>query len=329
MQLNKLYRALWLEEVPEDGASPVAATPAPETPPTGLVDDVAPIVDEPIPGADNTPASIDDEDRSSDFADLIADDDDTGEDFTATPEVAEPVAPAVEPPVAAEPAPVEPSPSEPPPVAATPPETPQAPAEPQVPAQEPPPEIDYTKLREDFVNLLETDTYKLSDDEATAAISEPEKALPRLAAKVHANVLDAVTHGLMQQMPNVVQKILVSQMQQTQAANSFYEKWPALAEHRGQVMQVANIYKQMNPNVPVEEAIQQIGLQASVMLGLPIEGYSDAAPAPTPDVPVTPPPVPPQPIVPGGAGVGAPLTTVPSDNLFEELANDFIREDLS
>jgi hypothetical protein len=164
-------------------------------------------------------------------------------------------------------------------------------------------------------------SYELSDDDVVLLASEPEKVFPKLAAKLHVEVLEAAVNGIMSQVPGVVARELDRQRMVIQSKNAFFSRWPQLAAHEQAVQKVATMYRQMNPTTPMEQAIEEIGLQASVMLRLPVEGLPGTQvqnPAP-----VTP-GIPPAPAQQAAARTAAPQKT---SNAFSQLADEFIQDE--
>ena len=96
-------------------------------------------------------------------------------------------------------------------------EEPQTPTEPVV--QRTPEEIEalrtkaQTELRQ---------SYELTSEEAEAMVSEPEKVLPSLAAKVHMQVYEQVMQGMVAQMPQMVKGLMDQDRQVRSHEEAFY-----------------------------------------------------------------------------------------------------------
>ena len=133
-------------------------------------------------------------------------------------------------------------------------------------------EID--KSRDVFTEAL-TQHYAMSEEDASAVLTEPEKVLPQLAARVHLEVVQNVLGTIAQTMPAVVTGILEAQKQQTGLVDQFFEKWPTLdrGSDLGPVMELGRIWRQHNLQGTPEEFIQKVGAMAVVQLGkLPAGG---------------------------------------------------------
>jgi hypothetical protein len=208
-------------------------------------------------------------------------------------------------------------------------EVPQAPAAPQVPQEAQPParltEDQLKEARTSWIGQLAT-SYALSEEDVQAFESEPEKVLPRFAARLHAKAVeDAVTHALAR-VPEMVQAQITQLRSGWQREATFYRQWPQLRnpQYANTVAILARTYAQVHPQATLEEFTRNVGAQAMVALGLPTDGAqpSQGAPAPTPQAvqhgfqqgfqPVAP-----------GAGTGSPSggAAAPS-NEFTELYED-------
>ena len=169
--------------------------------------------------------------------------------------------------------------------------------------------------------------YAISQEDADLLLTDPDKVLPRMAARLHRNVMESVMHSFQQFVPSVVHATVHQREAVNQAKETFYSKWPDLRQHEQLVEQVATMQRQLNPQLSMEELHRQVGLQASVMLQLPIPGVTDQAPAETPPAdpnvqpaPQTPPPPPPR-----GAG-HVPPPPRPPQNPYTQLAEEFIED---
>jgi hypothetical protein len=268
-------------------------------------------------GTDNGAASADALDSDNDlFADLA-----THDDYAEPEPIIEGAPPAI---AAAEQTPAAASsqvpptpPSSPPAAASAAPaaQTPGAPStteqptpasaaapEPQ-PATGTPEPVDFEKHRATFLPKLE-ELYKFSDQEAEEIRVEPEKALPKLAARLHYEVLTAAFNSVMSVMPEVVGSTLERQKAVTEHEEKFYSRWKELKDPRYSetVLNSVRAYKAVNPRAPLEEVIERAGLMAMLTLG--INPQQPAAPV----APVEPPAV--RPGRPAGAGFGsAPFQT--------------------
>lgn len=160
--------------------------------------------------------------------------------------------------------------------------------------------------------------YALSEDDAHAMITEPEKVLPKLLAKMHLQATQSVLNSMQTVVPQIVSTTSNAAKAETEARQAFFSVNDDLAkpEYEPAVLQIAAMYRQINPTAPRAEAIQKIGELARVSLGLPAKGAAQAV-APVAGVPQ-------QPFTParGGTGGGAPA----SQNEWAKLASEFDQE---
>lgn len=251
-----------------------------------------------------------------------------GTGVTAPPEPA-PAAPAITPsaaPVVPPPAPAAPVPpsTETPPAPVVPPvETPPAaPATP--PAAEQP--IDFAKHRAEFLPKLQ-ELYTLTEEEATELRADPVAALPKMAARLHYEVQHAVSGWMMTVLPQAFEKMTTHNRMIQEQETAFYTAFPALKgkpEYDRVVVESLKAVRAVTPTLTPQEAITRAGIMASIQLGIPLPGTAPAAP-------VTPPPAAPATGLPRPAGRGATghvqVPVAPggptSDNLFEDLGDDF------
>jgi len=162
-------------------------------------------------------------------------------------------------------------------------------------------------------------SYELSSDEAEAMLSEPERVLPELAARVHMQVYEQVVRGVIAQLPQMVTGIIAQDRQVRSSEDEFYTRWPKLKEHKDQVAQVATLWRQLNPQATTTIAVENIGRHAMIALGYTPDGAVEA-PKETP-VPGAPPP--PAPVV----SAVPPAPAVKSSNQFEQLADELLIEE--
>ena len=231
----------------------------------------------------------------------------------------------------AAPAPVAPAapPIEPPPVPlaqaqisqapVVPPSAPPAQAQPQAapppaPVAAPPPGLSADEVRSRRLSDLER-AYAFNSDEAVELVSAPEKILPKLAARLHMDIMEQAVRSIAAVMPQVVAQQMQSVEEGRNAQTEFFKRWPDLnkAEYQEQLGRIASLYRRANPTAPVDQMIQEVGAAASVALRV-IPGQPAAANVPPPTAPARP-PLP---------GVGA--APPPQRNTFELMAEEFIRE---
>jgi hypothetical protein len=262
-------------------------------------------------GTDTGAASADALDSDNDlFADLATHDDYA--DPEPIIEGAPPATAAAEPTPAAASSQVPPTPPSSPPAAAsaapatqtpgapssTEQPTPASAAAPESQPATPPGEpVDFEKHRASFLPKLE-ELYKFSDQEAEEIRVEPEKALPKLAARLHYEVLTAAFNSVTSVLPELIGSTLERQKAVSENEDKFYSRWKELKDpkYAETVLNSVRAYKAVNPRAPTEEVIERAGLMAMLTLGLNPQAV--AAPA-APEPPA------PRPGRPAGAGFGS------------------------
>jgi hypothetical protein len=132
-----------------------------------------------------------------------------------------------------------------------------------------------------------TQLYSLSDEERDLLVTEPEKVLPQMAARVHLNAVTAVLTQISQRLPAMVLTLMEVQKAHVQAEDQFWNQFPTLNRQTdaNTVMTLMKTYRQANPNATQEEAIKQVGAMAVVALGKHLQpNQQQQAPASQPVV---------------------------------------------
>ncbi len=109
--------------------------------------------------------------------------------------------------------------------------------------------------------------YAVNEEDALALATEPEKVLPKLAARLHMQVLSTVQQQMAQTMPNVMKTVQAATERESKAKETFYGAWPELKGHDQQVIQAGVMFRQMNPTATAQEAIDGIGRIVMAALG--------------------------------------------------------------
>lgn len=222
-------------------------------------------------------------------------------------------------------APTEPAAAEP---AAQPETQPQAVVEEQ-PAQRPPEQpldpqqvvAQYQQWRGQAEELLATQHYNLTEEQATELENEPAKAIPRLAARLHMEVLQQATAAAMRIIPSMMQEVTAVQSVQSQREQEFFSEWPELQSHRDDVLRFGTSYVQMNPNATFEDFKRDVGAQVAVARKVDLSARQTAAQQGNGQAPPSPPPQ--KPLSARSAG-GAQAPSKPT-NPFEQLDQEFER----
>lgn len=235
-----------------------------------------------------------------DWNDMASDDEGGG--GVGTVPAAEPSAPApaaapATPPAAITPAPVAP--------AQTPAAQPVVPAtegtQQQAQQQQPEQQVDVATLRKNYEDQL-TQYYAIDPQTALQLQTEPELVLPKLAARVHLEVLDAVMGQLGSRVGQAIQQFTVAKEREDKASSEFFGAFPDLKEHKDAVLRVGAMFRAANPKATKEQAVKAIGEFVRQSLGL-------QAPAP-----VAPPPsAPANPFIPAAGNGGGAVTPPKSE----------------
>lgn len=208
--------------------------------------------------------------------------------------------------------------------ASTPQPTPPGPQQ-ETPEQKQAREAAEAQAREKFEHDLQ-EYYKLPDDLAARMQTEPEAVMPVLAAKLHQTVLGAAERMLNQVVPQMLEHHRQITEANNKAREAFYSRWPSLKGKDEHVIQIATMYGQLNPNATPQERLENVGKMVCAGLGI----TPDPAPGPGTTSPNPPPPQPTrqQPTFrPAGTSGSQAGATVPSDNLFTQMANEMLEED--
>lgn len=186
------------------------------------------------------------------------------------------------------------------------------------------------KWREDSEKrLAEIMAGQLSQEDVEALRIEPEKVLPKVLAKASMDMYDAVVSSVVQRIPTMFSELEMQRRQAQEAEEAFFKAWPQLRDpkYKEVLDRTVAVYRQVNPQAPLEQAIQEVGVMASVALRLPIAGAEkpvEAAPARQKRVePQKPAYVP---ASPGAGGSPVPKSNAQA-NAFAKLAEDFFSDD--
>lgn len=129
-------------------------------------------------------------------------------------------------------------------------------------------------------------TYAIPETDVELLQTEPEKVLPRMAAELELRVMERVMQLAESQLPSMVSRVTEQKTESQKREEVFYNEWPQLREHGAQVAQIAQMWRQMNPQADTRKAVQEIGRIASAALGLQGAAPAEPAPAPAPLPPV-------------------------------------------
>ena len=175
------------------------------------------------------------------------------------------------------------------------------------------------------ITHLTENTYRLSEDEAKLLITEPEKVLPGLAARMHVQLAQQIGAMVGQLMPAMVGDIVQKRMASARAEQSFFQQYPALADKRFRnvVAQSLRLAKSAaGPNASRQEVMEMGALLAANRLRVQHRQQPQQQQQPPPQQQQRQQQAPYQPAV-GSPGVPQTPQQIPDDEaIFAELAED-------
>lgn len=183
------------------------------------------------------------------------------------------------------------------------------------PAQEPPaePQVRYDEVRAKQIEALAA-RYAFDEETADRLMTEPDKVLPQLAARLHMDVAEAVLRSVMLALPQWIDAHMGMKGRESEAERIFFEANPDLrdAKYRDAILMMGQTFRSMNPSAPAEEAVKVIGAMVRAAFGLQ-QPQRQMPSAPAPFTPVR-----------GGGGTAAPAPK--QVNPWAELAEEFLDE---
>jgi hypothetical protein len=206
------------------------------------------------------------------------------------------------------------------------------PSEPEPVAQQQMP--DPAQLEAQAIDTLLQTEYVLSEDDKNALIAEPDKVLPRLAARMHVRMQVQTAQQLAQILPAMIQQQIQQATKVQGLESSFFGQYPELnkPEYRKTVAESLTMIRNVNPEASREEVMRDGAALAAVRLKTRLGEARPPAPvAATPqNMPLAAPvqrhaPQSQGPFTPAQSGGGTEpvVPTDPNqDNIFAVLAND-------
>lgn len=216
-----------------------------------------------------------------------------------------------------------PTPTVPPFAPAVPPSSTPTPA-PSAPAGEPSPQPNYQEWRANKEVELAEKTYSINDEDAAKLLTEPETVLPRMAARMHMEVMENAMRAVQAMIPQMMRQVQNTERVENSAKNLFAEKNPDLVDPKLEpvILELGMVYRRVNPSTPADVAAVAIGNLVRASLGMVAPQPAGvppgvvAAPMTTPAVPFTP--------ARGGSGV---TSLPPSNDVWGRLAAEFDADD--
>lgn len=201
-------------------------------------------------------------------------------------------------------------------------EVPQTQGQPQTPEQR---QAAFEESRRAWGQQL-TESYQLSQEQAELVMSDPGRVIPAMAADIHMRVTDNLMQLVRQAMPDLVAQQIRQNASMEENTNLFFKEWPELKGKEATIMQIGATWRQQNPTASREDFIKHVGALAWNAAGLSLQDLlarkSGGAGAPQPTASPTGGYMP----APQSAGGGVPLVSGESDNLFAELAQNWLND---
>jgi len=209
---------------------------------------------------------------------------------TPPPPAEPPVVPPVEPAAPAPQVPPAQPPVAPPPVAAAPP-TNAGPAEaPPVQLSPSDPAGIATAMeanRNDVIAHLASTRFALSEADILALETDVVNAVPQIMARTFFEAQVAMQKFLAQAVPGMVQQHQTVSQANADAEKKFFDSHKALdmsnPQHRATAKRIASIYRRANPDISMDQLIQEVG--PMVMTALKVNAPPAVAPQAAPGVP--------------------------------------------
>lgn len=121
------------------------------------------------------------------------------------------------------------------------------------------PQVDPNQLAaqqlQQATDYLATNQYALSEQDAEMMISEPEKVLPQMAARMHVQIAQEMGNAVRQNISHLVQPLVQQELAAAKAERTFFDKYPGLdnPEFKDTVKQSLALAIQLNPNANREQ----------------------------------------------------------------------------
>ncbi|MBM3272842.1 hypothetical protein FJY94_06290 [Candidatus Kaiserbacteria bacterium] len=126
-------------------------------------------------------------------------------------------------------------------------------------------------------------------------LTEPELVIPKLAARLHMDVVDTVINAVFSRLPDIVGSVQSQKTANAEAEDEFFKAWPQLKDPKYQsvVWNAVASYRGLNPQAKRAEVVRAAGLSAMLHLRLPLPASlmqfeSPAAPVARPFTPAAP-----------------------------------------
>lgn len=208
-------------------------------------------------------------------------------------------------------------PEQTPPVGTPPPVAPT----PSAPTAEPSPLPDYAAWRSQRETDLAAQTYSITDEDASKLLTEPETVLPRMAARMHMEVMESTVRVMQTMLPRLMQSVQQTEQREVSAKSFFQTTNPDLADAQLEpaIMEMGQVYRRLNPTASPEQAAVAIGNLVRASLGIASPAQAAQAPAAAQAAPVVP-------FIPARGGPGGAVSGGQKDS-WGQLADEFLADD--
>lgn len=163
-------------------------------------------------------------------------------------------------------------------------ETETKPVVPSTPTQKPITGEEIARLWEARETSLR-ESYRISEEEGNAFLTDAEDAIPRLAAKIQVNAEQAIWIHLNEVLPDILARVQQQQQSVIERDTAFYNAFPKIRDRVQQdesarlvVENMRNLFQQHNPEMSLEELNAHVGAAAMVALKIP---FTEETPATT------------------------------------------------
>jgi hypothetical protein len=115
--------------------------------------------------------------------------------------------------------------------------------------------------REALIQRFAQEQFALTEEEAIALETNTVEEFPRQMAKVLFTAISGAQRLMTEQLPLMVQSLQRQASVRTEAETQFFSKFPHLknAQYMDEIQRVANVYKQLYPQMSLDERIAAIG----------------------------------------------------------------------
>lgn len=140
----------------------------------------------------------------------------------------------------------------------------------------------FQQMENQVLDHLEKEVYALDEDTRKKLISEPDTVIPRLAARMHSQLLKGVIPMILQQIPGIVNQQVEGRLKAYKSEQGFFAKYPYLADprFRTDVVESLKIVRQMKPNATQEEIMEEGAQLAAFRLSKKYPQQQQGAPQP-------------------------------------------------